>query len=80
MGPLIEELVNYPNHRTTDCVMSLWIAWLAARQEAPMFRSFNRLHRQMNDWPLRRMRPGQWEIPNPYYVRDEPAYVVLDDG
>jgi phage terminase large subunit-like protein len=80
MGPLIEELVNYPNHRTTDCVMSLWIAWLAARQEAPMFRSFNRLHRQTNDWPLRRMRPGQWEIPNPYYVRDEPAYVVLDDG
>jgi predicted phage terminase large subunit-like protein len=51
MGQLVDELVTYPDARTTDTVMASWFAWRKLEQSAPKFQSFNRLERQSSRRP-----------------------------
>jgi predicted phage terminase large subunit-like protein len=67
MKDFVDELVMYPDARTTDTVMAAWFAWLAADESAPKFKSFNRLRSpRMTEWGKRTSRRT---IPNPYYVK-----------
>jgi hypothetical protein len=67
MKQLVEELVTYPG-RSTDCVMSLWIAYLCQKDMAPRFQSYNRIRRQImlsgRAGPVTHKRV----VKNPYYA------------
>jgi hypothetical protein len=67
MRQLVDELVMYPDSRTTDTVMALWFAWRALEIAAPRFKTVNRLER---DAPLWNRRIGRRIIRNPAYVQD----------
>src|SRR6185437_6542821 len=43
MRLFVDELVQFPDGRTTDTVMSFWFAWRDLQITAPLFKSFNRL-------------------------------------
>ena len=64
MGQLVEELVMFPDGRTTDTVMAFWFAWRALEIAAPRFGAMNRLER---DAPLWGKRLGRRVIRNPAY-------------
>lgn len=78
MGPLVEELVSYPG-RTTDCVMSFWIAFLCAQEMAPRMQSYNRIRR-----PIAVGRNQVWNprrrVKNPYYADLKGEAAVPADG
>jgi predicted phage terminase large subunit-like protein len=71
MQLLVDELVQYPAGRTTDCVMALWIAWRALDEHKPTFKAMNYLDkvpaRNWRAWG----RPPKWTLKNPYYERSE---------
>jgi heterodisulfide reductase subunit B len=46
MRQLVEELVMYPDSRTTDTVMALWFAWRALQSTGQRFASVNRMARE----------------------------------
>ena len=46
MAQLVEELVMYPDYRTTDTVMAFWFVWKALQETAPRFTSFSRLAKE----------------------------------
>ena len=66
MQQLVDELLEYPG-RTTDCVMALWFAWLAAMENANTMRSINRLHKPSTYWG--RKAVGRRVVKNPFYDR-----------
>lgn len=70
MRPLVDELVMFPDSRTTDTVMALWFAWRALELSAPRFASVNRLVRDAPAWD-RRLRRRM--ILNPAYRQQEVA-------
>lgn len=71
MQNLIDEMVTYPDSTTTDCVMALWFAYLAARLTAPVFKTFNRLDNYQVRWPDRSGQPwGTQVIKNPVFARE----------
>jgi predicted phage terminase large subunit-like protein len=80
MTQLVDELVQYPG-RTTDTVMSLWMAWRALQQTAPKYKSFNRLHKPTPTWLGKRISRNA--VQNPYYARrqdaDEVAAMAFHD-
>lgn len=43
MAQFVDELIMYPDSRTTDTVMSFWFAWLNLQSSAPRMPSYNRL-------------------------------------
>lgn len=65
MQQLIDELVQYPG-RTTDTVMALWFAWMAAQEAGPKFRTTNRLHKPETFWGKHAV--GRRMVKNPYYA------------
>jgi predicted phage terminase large subunit-like protein len=67
MRQLVDELVQYPDCRTTDTVMSFWMAWKSLQQAAPKYRSFNRLHTPTPTWLGKRV--SRRTIQNPYYEK-----------
>lgn len=67
MRQLVDELIMFPG-KYTDTVMALWFAWIAAQEEAPKFRSFNRLERKGS---LYGRVGGRRKVLNPYYDRSE---------
>jgi predicted phage terminase large subunit-like protein len=66
MGQLVDELVQYPG-RTTDTVMSFWMAWRALQQSAPRYKSFNRLQDPQPTWLGRRL--SRRTVQNPIYAK-----------
>ncbi len=64
MRQLVDELVMYPDGRTTDTVMALWFAWRALELSAPAFKTSNRLTRDAPAWDR---RIGRRVIRNPAY-------------
>lgn len=72
MTLLVDEMVTYPDGKTTDCVMGLWFAWRASSVTAPRFRSFNRLQTEQRTFPpLQPVALGMRRVVNPYYLREE---------
>lgn len=65
MQQFVDELIQYPG-RTTDTVMAFWFAWRCAREQAPRFKSHNRLQKNA---PLWHRRLGRRHVTNPYYDR-----------
>jgi hypothetical protein len=65
MSQLVDEMVMYPDSRTTDTVMALWFAWRELEQAMPAFKTLNRLER---DAPMWNRRIGRKIIKNPAYV------------
>ena len=65
MGQLVEELIMYPDSRTTDTVMGLWFGWRHLESTAPKFGSVNRLEKQA---PLWHRRLGRKIVKNPAYL------------
>jgi hypothetical protein len=71
MQQLVDELIEYPG-RTTDCVMALWFAWMAAMESTNTMRSVNRLQAKPNKfWGQRAV--GRRVVKNPFYVTKETA-------
>lgn len=70
MGVFVDELISYPG-KTTDTVMAMWFAWLAAQVNAPRFKAYNRLQRHGSIW-TRQQSVGRM-VQNPVYVREEAA-------
>jgi hypothetical protein len=68
MKLLVDELVMYPDARTTDCVMSFWFAWRQLQETAPRFSSFNRLEKSGSWWGK---RSSGRVVRNPYYERQK---------
>lgn len=66
MRQLVDELVMYPDSRTTDTVMALWFAYRALEIAAPRFSSFNRLEKEAPVW---NRRLGRRIVRNPAYVQ-----------
>lgn len=67
MKQFVDELIMYPDARTTDTVMACWFAWRAAMESAPKYKSFNRLRSpRMTKWGKTTSRRT---ILNPYYQR-----------
>lgn len=69
MRTFVDELVQYPDGRTTDTVMSFWFAWRDLQITAPLFKSFNRLDTTRTTWGSRAPRMGSRVVQNPYYAR-----------
>lgn len=67
MQQLVDELVMYPDSRTTDTVMALWFAWRALEVAAPRFGTLNRLER---DAPMWARRLNRRMVRNPAYKQD----------
>ena len=66
MAQLVDELVTFPDARTSDTVMAVWFAWRKLEQSAPKFQSFNRLDRQTSRRP--------WITPSRRGFVRNPAY------
>jgi hypothetical protein len=69
MQQFVDELIMYPDSRTTDTVLGFWFAWKTLQESAPKFGSYNRLAKTRT-WA--KISPGWRSIPNPYYA-EEPA-------
>jgi hypothetical protein len=71
MAQLVEELIMYPDSRTTDTVMALWFAWRALQLSAPKMPSYNRLVKSAKraPWAPRRAR----SVRNPIYPLPDAA-------
>ena len=67
MQILVDELVQYPSGRTSDTVMALWFAWLAAQERMPQHGTFNRL-RQGPNKEFWKKTTSRRIVPNPYYA------------
>lgn len=67
MSQLVRELIEFPGGRTDDCVMSLWIAWLNARDSQPRWLSFNRRSGRPLQVGARQVPLGTRIYRNPYY-------------
>jgi predicted phage terminase large subunit-like protein len=50
MKQFVEELIMFPDGRTTDTVMAFWFAWRALEVSAPIFGAMNRLERDAPMW------------------------------
>lgn len=70
MKQLVEELIMFPDGRTTDTVMAFWFAWRALEIAAPRWQSMNRLETEAPMWS-RTLRRRQ--LLNPAYQRVEAA-------
>jgi hypothetical protein len=68
MQQFVDELIMYPDSRTTDTVLAFWFAWKSLQESAPKFGTYNRL-RSQNPW-LYKLTSGR-SIANPYYEREE---------
>jgi hypothetical protein len=69
MQQFVDELIMYPDSRTTDTVMAFWFAWRILQETAPRFGSFNRLDGPRSRWP-KPLRPGRRTIRNPAYAEE----------
>jgi phage terminase large subunit-like protein len=69
MRLFVDELVQFPDGRTTDTVMSFWFAWRDLQITAPLFKSFNRLDTTHTAWGPRAPRMGTRVVKNPYYLK-----------
>jgi hypothetical protein len=69
MQDFIDELVQFPDGRTSDTVMAFWFAWLNLQTSAPRYESFNRLDTTRSAW-AGRPKFGTRVIQNPYWVKD----------
>lgn len=64
---MLDELVMYPEGKTTDTVMALWFAWKSCQMQAPKFKAANRLSGG-HDWSFPRMNAyGIQTLKNPAY-------------
>lgn len=70
MRLLTEELIMYPDGRTSDTVMALWFAWRQLELGAPRFGTFNRLPRDAPYWDRRIKRRLRQ---NPAYAQQQEA-------
>lgn len=70
MKQLVDELIMFPDGRTSDTVMAFWFAWRALEVAAPRWTSVNRLER---DAPLWNKRLNRRVIRNPAYRQTEAA-------
>jgi hypothetical protein len=69
MRQFVDELVQFPDGRTTDTVMSFWFAWRDLQITAPLFKSFNRLDTARTAWGPKAPRLGVRTVKNPYYSK-----------
>jgi len=68
MKQLIEELISYPDYRTSDTVMAFWFAWRASQVGGARYKSFSRLDKK----PLRYApNPRRRVLVNPWYAKKE---------
>jgi hypothetical protein len=70
MQQFVDELIMYPDSRTTDTVLAFWFAWRALQESAPKFGSYNRLDRNPALKSLRSVAPGRRVLKNPYYIQE----------
>jgi phage terminase large subunit-like protein len=70
MQQFVDELIMYPDSRTTDTVMAFWFAWKTLQEQAPKFGSYNRLDKNRSLRTLAKLTPGRRTIKNPYYDRE----------
>ena len=68
MAQLVDELIMYPDSRTTDTVMAFWFAWRSLQISAPKMPSYNRLldkaGKGLRPWSPRRVK----SVRNPIYA------------
>lgn len=72
MRPFVDELIQFPDGRTSDTVMAFWFAWKFLQESLPRYESFNRLDTSRSVWGSR-PRFGQRTVKNPYYDREGAA-------
>ena len=72
---LMQEMIEYPFFAYSDLLMALWFCCVQAREQVPVYKSFNRLD------PLSRIRrrQGSRTLRNPYYENFN-RILELDDG
>lgn len=70
MRQFVDELVQYPDGRTTDTVMAFWFAWRDLQINAPKYGSFNRLETTQTVWG-KAPRFGGRIVQNPYYEKQQ---------
>lgn len=68
MQDFVDELVQYPDGRTSDTVMSFWFGWKFLQESAPKYESFNRLDAGRSAWGKNQPRFGVRVVQNPYYA------------
>jgi phage terminase large subunit-like protein len=69
MGQLVEELIRYPDYRTSDTVMAFWFAWKNLQDTASRWKSSNYLRKPGSAWTS--MGARKRVIKNPYYAQKE---------
>lgn len=67
MQVLVDEMLTYPEGRTTDTVMAMWFAFRAQQQSAPRFKVFNRLEGGSQFRFPQRQPLGMMRVRNPHY-------------
>lgn len=70
MAQIRDELVQYPDGRTTDTVMAFWFAWLAAQDGFNTYRSFNRLLDKPGGPSIVGRKISRRTVVNPVYLRN----------
>jgi hypothetical protein len=70
MRQFVDEIVQYPDGRTSDTVMAFWFAWRHMQESMPRYESFNRLDTHRGRDRVHAPRFGVRLIKNPYYARE----------